>query len=368
MRYKYLGNTGMLVSRICVGTGAFGVAPLAEDVPTLLQRALDLGINFVDSANSYGNFSRMDRPGAPPAAERESAEALVGKALRGRRDEVVLASKVREPVGTTVLDAGLSRRHIMQQLERSLRRLQTDYVDVYYLHGPDPHTPIAETLRTLDDIVRQGKARYIGLSNFSAWRLAAAAGEARVLGTEIPVVHQIGYNLVNRVAEQDVIPATVHYGMGVTTYGSLNGGLLSGLDVLSRPLKGAERFREDKSQSSPFPQEQLDAATQLESLAREWGHPPAHLALAWLSEHDFHASSVIGPETADELSAAAGAADLELDTEQIEALSRLLPPPPHFDQKYDAAMADATARLLAEHDAQRSVAEPTDGDGEGSDI
>ncbi|MDT5081480.1 MAG: 1-deoxyxylulose-5-phosphate synthase, partial [Mycobacterium sp.] len=186
MKYKYLGNTGMRVSALCLGTGPFGVAPLAEDATPLVHRALDLGINFVDTANSYGNFARIDRPGAPPADARDSAEVIVGRALKGRRDDVVLASKVREVVGTGVLDVGLSRRHIMQQVERSLRALQTDYLDIYHMHGPDPRTPIDETLRAMDDLVRQGKIRYIGLSNFSAWRVAAALGDAKLTHTELP--------------------------------------------------------------------------------------------------------------------------------------------------------------------------------------
>jgi aryl-alcohol dehydrogenase-like predicted oxidoreductase len=345
MRYKYLGNTGLRVSTISLGTGPFGVAPLAEDAPALVHRALDLGINFIDTANSYGNFARIDRPGAPPAAARESAETIVGRALRGRRDEVVLATKVREVVGTGVLDVGLSRRHVMQQVERSLRALQTDYIDLYHLHGPDPRTPIDQTLRTMDDLVRQGKVRYIGLSNFSAWRLATALGEARTLGTELPVVNQIGYNLVSREAEQDIIPAARHFGLSVTTYGSLNGGLLAGTDILSRPIVGLQRFREDKSERVPFPEPQLEAARGLEKLADERGVPAAHLALAWLMAHDFHASAIIGPESVAELEASVGAADLSLTAEDKAALDALLPPAPAFEQLYDGAMAEQADAL-----------------------
>jgi aryl-alcohol dehydrogenase-like predicted oxidoreductase len=345
MRYKYLGQTGIRVSALCLGTGPFGVAPLAEDATALVRHALDLGINFIDTANSYGNFARIDRPGAPPAAERDSAETIVGRALKGHRDEVVLASKVREVVGEGVLDVGLSRRHIMQQIERSLRALQTDYLDLYHMHGPDPQTPIEETLRAMDDLVRQGKVRYIGLSNFSAWRVAVALGEARLGQTELPVVHQIGYNLVSRDAERDVIPATRHFGMSVTTYGSLNGGLLAGTDVLSRSIVGLQRFREDKSQPVPFPEDALAAARQLEKLAADWGHPPAHLALAWLMEQDGHASAIIGPETISELENSIGAAGLHLDEAQLATLSALLPPTPSWEQLYDNGMAAMTARL-----------------------
>lgn len=345
MRYKYLGNTGMRVSALCLGTGPFGVSPLAEYATPLVHRALDRGVNFFDTANSYGNFSRIDRPGAPPACERDSSEVILGRALVGHRDDVVLSSKVREIVGPGVLDVGLSRRHIMQQAERSLKALQTAYLDIYHMHGPDPHTPVEETLRAMDDLVRQGKVRYIGLSNFSAWRLAVALGEARHVHAALPVVHQIGYNLVSRGAESDVIPATRHFGMGVTTYGSLNGGLLAGTDVLSRPIVGLQRFREDKSQPVPFPEDALSAAREIEQLAATWGRPPAHLALAWLIAQDFHTSAIIGPETIPELDQAVGAADLDLDGGQLAALTALLPPRPTWEQSYDNAMATMTDSL-----------------------
>jgi aryl-alcohol dehydrogenase-like predicted oxidoreductase len=345
MRYTLLGRTGMRVSRICLGTGPFGVAPLEEDAIRLVHHALDIGVNFIDTANSYGNFTRLDRAGAPSASERSSAEVIVGRALRGRRDDVVLATKVHEVVGTGVLDVGLSRRHMVQQVERSLRALQTDYIDLYHLHGPDRDTPIEQTLKTMDDLVRQGKVRYFGLSNFSAWRTADTIGTARLLGCELPVVHQIGYNLVQRNAEQDVIPACEHYGLSVSTYGSLNGGLLAGTHVLQRPIVGLQRFREDKSKPVPFAEAEVEAATKLEGLASEWGHAPAHLALAWLMSRKVHATAIIGPETIAELDASAPAADLDLDAAQLAQLDALLPPAQTFEARYDAALAAQTAQL-----------------------
>jgi aryl-alcohol dehydrogenase-like predicted oxidoreductase len=345
LKYKLLGNTGMRVSTICLGTGPFGVAPLEHDAIRLVHHALDVGVNFIDTANSYGNFTRLDRAGAPAASERSSAEEIVGKALKGRRDEVVVATKVREVVGTGVLDVGLSRRHVMQQVERSLRAMQTDYIDVYHLHGPDKDTPIEQTLKTMDDLVRQGKVRYFGLSNFSAWRMTNAIGTARLLNTELPVVHQIGYNLVQRSAEQDIIPACEHFGLSVSTYGSLNGGLLAGTSVLERAIVGLQRFREDKSQPVPFAETELEAAKHLEQLAAKWGHDPAHLALAWLMSRKMHASAIIGPETIAELDASVPATDLELDAEQLAELDALLPPPASWEQRYDNALAEQTARL-----------------------
>jgi aryl-alcohol dehydrogenase-like predicted oxidoreductase len=345
VRYKLLGQTGMKVSTLCLGTGPFGVAPGPDDAVRLVQRALELGINMIDTANSYGNFKRIDRPGAPPASERDSAEIIVGRAIKGRRDEVVLCTKVREVVGTDVNDVGLSRRHIMQQVERSLRALATDYIDLYHMHGPDRDTPIDQTLRTMDDLVRQGKIRYYGLSNFSAWRLATACGRAQALGTEMPVVHQIGYNLVSRSAEQDVIPACEHFGVPISTYGSLNGGLLSGTSIMSRPIVGLQRFQEDKSKPIPFADDQVTAATKLEAFAAEWGVQPAHLALAWLMSKRYHATAIIGPETAEELEGSAPAMDLELEAEQLTALDELLAPAPSWESQYDTALAGQAAAL-----------------------
>jgi aryl-alcohol dehydrogenase-like predicted oxidoreductase len=345
MKYKYLGQTGMRVSTLCLGTGPYGVAPQEDDAIRLVHHALDIGINFVDTANSYGNQVRIDRPGAPPAAERLSSETIVGKALKGRRDSVVLATKVREVVGTNVNDAGLSRRHIMQQVDRSLKALQTDYIDIYHMHGPDKFTAIEETLRTMDDLVRMGKVRYFGLSNFSAWRLTYAIGAAKLLGTEVPVIHQIGYNLVSRKAEQDVIPACEHLGLSVSTYGSLNGGLLAGTSILQRQIVGLGRFVEDKSVKFQFPADEVAAAERLEAYAAEWGHPPAHIALAWLMSRKVHATAIIGPETNEELDASAPAMDLELSADQLALLDALLPAPPAFEVMYDNALEQQTAQL-----------------------
>jgi aryl-alcohol dehydrogenase-like predicted oxidoreductase len=347
MRYKPLGRTGIRVSRICLGTGPFGVAPLEDDAIRLVHHAMDIGVNFIDTANSYGNFKRIDRPGAPPSSERNSAEVIVGKALKGRRDQVVLATKVREVVGTGVNDVGLSRRHIMQQVDRSLRALQTDYIDLYHMHGPDRETPLEETISTMDDLVHQGKIRYYGLSNFSAWRLATAVGTAQLLGAQRPMVHQVGYNLVSRRLEADVIPAGRYHGLTFTTYGSLNGGLLSGTAVLQREIVGLQRFMDDKTRRIPFGDDELAAAQKLETLADEWGHKPAHLALAWLMSHDWHASAIIGPENAAELDESAPAADLDLSSEQLAALDALLPPPGNFEEMYDNAMADMANGLGA---------------------
>ena len=172
MKYSLLGPAGVRVSKICLGTATFGVAPDAAGVGRVVDAALDAGINFFDTADVYGATPTFDRPGAPPAAEREPAEQLLGRALAGRRDDVVIATKSGERRFDPV--AGLSRRYIIRQVDQSLRRLGTDYIDVYYAHFPDPDTPLEQTLAAYDDLVRQGKLRYVALSNHPAWQVTRA--------------------------------------------------------------------------------------------------------------------------------------------------------------------------------------------------
>jgi aryl-alcohol dehydrogenase-like predicted oxidoreductase len=318
MKYVPLGSTGTFVSRIGLGTATFGVAPLAEDADRIVGGALDLGINLIDTANSYGNQPRFDRPGAPEAAERLPAEEIIGRALAGRRGEVVLCSKVMEPVGEGPNDRGLSRRHIMQQVEASLRRLRTDYLDVYYAHHPDPCTPVEQTIRAFGDLVRQGKIRYYALSTYSAWRMTEVLWVAARLGVDPPVCNQIAYNLANRDAERDVLPACAHFGLSVTVFSPLGGGLLAGDAALARTFIGGRRWR-----GSAFTPAQLDLARRVSAIAHESGYNSGPLALAWLLSRQAVSSTVIGPETVDELTANAAAVDLDLPDAILERLSAL---------------------------------------------
>ena len=208
MQYAILGRTGVKVSRICLGTATFGVAPTAQDADQLVGAAIDLGINFVDTADVYGNMPVFDRPGAPAAADREPAEQILGRALRGRRDEMVIATKSNGIVGHNINDRGLSRRHIIRQVETSLRRLNTDYIDLYYAHDPDPDTPLEQTLAAYDDLIRQGKIRYVGLSNHPAWQVTQALWIADDRRLQTPVATQVKYNLIDRAAERELGPAS----------------------------------------------------------------------------------------------------------------------------------------------------------------
>ena len=321
MQYVTLGNTGVSVSRICMGTATLGVAPLEEDAPALFNRALDMGINFFDTANSYGDQSRFDRPGAPSVEQRKSAEEILGHALEGRRHEVIIASKVQEPVLPGPNSGGLSRLHVMQMIERTLKRLQTDYLDLYYWHAPDPSTPIDQTLRAMDDLVRQGKIRYYAVSNFPAWQMTEIVMTARMLGLYEPVATQMRYNMAARDVEEEVVPACLRFGLGLTCYSPLAGGLLTGLETLeARPVSILGDRRWVQGRGPGFNASENAAAGQLDAVAKEWGLPPSQLALGWLLSRPAVVSTVIGPENLNELEQNAAAGDLQLTREQLDIL------------------------------------------------
>ena len=326
MEYALLGRSGVRVSKISLGTALYGVAPPAEDVDALVGRALDLGINFVDTANSYGDRPSFDRPGVPPAPDRESAEELLGKALKGRRHEVVLATKVQErvlpgPNGGGGDGGGLTRMHIMQMAERSLRRLQTDYIDIYYAHHPDPTTPLDQTLRAMEDLIRQGKVRYFALSAFPGWQMVEAVMMAEKLGAYEPIAHQVNYSMTVRTVEREVVPACLRFGIGITAFGPLAGGLLAGAEAANRPYVGNQRWR--GSADPAFSPEQVAVAEKLDALGAEWGHRPAELALAWLLSRPAVVSAIVGPGRIASLEESAKAADVKLSAEQLEILDPL---------------------------------------------
>lgn len=318
MQYSLLGTTGVSVSAICLGTATFGVAPTADKTDRLVAEALDLGINFVDTADVYGNMPVFDRPGAPAAADREPAEQLLGRALRGRRDDVVLATKSNGIVGHDVNARGLSRRHIIRQVETSLRRLETDYIDLYYAHDPDPNTPLEQTLAAYDDLIRQGKIRYVGLSNHPAWQLVRALWVADDRRLNAPVAAQVKYNLIDRAAERELAPACEQFGVSIIPYAPLHGGLLAGLGVLEREVAGDQRFG-----AAGFSDSEIGIAREVERLSREWGLEPYQTSLAWLLSRAAVASVIVGAESGDELRASTTAAEVKLSARQLDAITAL---------------------------------------------
>ena len=329
MQYVRLGRSGIRVSRICLGSAAFGVVPREADAQALVDKALSLGINFFDTATSYGNRSGQDRPGVPPAAERKSAEEILGQTLKGRRDDVIIATKVQERVGTGVNDGGadgggLSRYHIMKRLELSLERLQTDHIDIYHAHHPDPTTPLEESLRTFDDLVRQGMVRYIALSGFPGWQVANVMWKADKFNLDAPICHQVQYSLTNRSVERETIPASLEYGLDLTCFTAIGGGLLAGTEFrTSRPIAelGMQRWRQ--GQGSGFTAAEVDAADQLDAVSGEWGIPAAQLALGWVLSKPSVACAIIGPETPEEVEESVPAAELELSADQLKTLDEI---------------------------------------------
>src|SRR3954469_3540062 len=321
MKYSVLGPTGIRVSTICLGSATFGVAPTSEGADAVVGAALDAGVNFFDTANVYGSPPTFDRQGHPPASQRESAEEILGRALAGRRDEVVLASKSGERRFDP--DAGLSRRYVIQQVERSLRRLRTDYIDVYYGHFPDPDTPLEQTLSVYDDLIRQGKIRYAALSNHPAWQLTEAlwiADDRRLVSA--PVAAQVKYSLLDRSAEAELAAACVRFGLSIVPYAPLHGGLLADLTVLNRDVAGDKRYG-----GPGFSEAEIAVARELDRLARDWGLEMYQVSLAWLLSRPAVASVIVGAETVHELRANASAADVELSPEQLDAVSALTADP-----------------------------------------
>ncbi|MDT0170932.1 aldo/keto reductase [Pseudarthrobacter sp. BRE9] len=322
MRYSTLGRTGVKVSRICLGTATFGVAPAPEEADRIVGAALEIGINFIDTADVYGNTPVFDRPGAPPAADREPAELILGRALRRRRDDVVIATKSSGPAGPGVNDRGLSRRHIIRQVEASLRRLGTDYIDLYYAHHPDPDTALEQTLGVYDDLIREGKIRYVGLSNHPAWQVTHALWIAEDRRHHAPVAAQVKYNLIDRAAERELVPACEHFGLSIVPYAPLHGGLLADLRVLERSIAGDQRFA-----GPGFPPQEIAIAREVDRLSREWGLEPYQASLAWLLSRPGVASAIVGAENTGELRANASAADIDLHVDQLSALTALTSAP-----------------------------------------
>ena len=334
MEYRLLGRSGMRVSALCLGTAFLGITPLENGVDALIHRALDLGITFFDSANSYGNQLRFDRPNIPPWTERKSSEELLGNALKRMgsrtRYDVIVATKVQEEVGEGPNDGGpsgggLTRKHIMAQVERSLQRLQTDYIDVYYAHHPDPTTPLEQTLRAFDDLVRDGKVRYPALSNYGGWELTHALWLCEKFSLNPPVAMEMPYSLARRGIEREVVPACLAFDVGITCYSPLASGLLTGIYKPETPPPPGTRASFRRSHIPPYPPEQLERVQQLVALAEEWGHTAAQVSLAWLLTRPAVSAAIIGPEDVPQLEQLTPATDVKLEPTQLEQIGALFP-------------------------------------------
>ena len=319
MKYKQLGRSGLLVSDLALGTMIFGEAGTRgtspEESERMIARYLDAGGNHIDTANVYAGGH---------------SEEIVGRAIKGCRDQVILATKVRFATGTGRNDEGLSRHHIMRSVEASLRRLGTDYIDLYYLHGWDNLTPLDETLRVCDDLVTAGKVRYIGVSNFKAWQVMKALGISDSNRWVRFVAAQYQYSLVKRDIEYEFGDLCQSEGLGITAWGPLGGGLLSG------KYRRGERPQSPEAGRLATADESWEEAWARRDTERNWntidaigrlaevrGVTYAQVALAWLRAQPFVSSVLIGARTLDQLEDNLGAADLELTADEIAALDHV---------------------------------------------
>jgi aryl-alcohol dehydrogenase-like predicted oxidoreductase len=317
MNYRNLGRTGVRVSPLCLGTMMFGTRGNAdhEDCIRIIHRALDAGINFVDTANVYSSGE---------------SEEIVGKALKGRRHQVVLATKVHGTMGDGPNDRGNSRVHILREVENSLRRLQTDYVDLYQIHRPDPYTPIEETLRALDQLQRDGKVRYIGSSTFAAWELVESYWTSDRRNLARFECEQPPYSIFVREIEKDVLPVCAKYGTGVIPWSPLNRGWLAGKYRRGEAPDPSSRIgRSDPfidGHQSPIGQRKLDLVEQLVPLAADTGHNLAQFALAWVLSNPVVTAPIIGPRTMEQLEDNLGAVDAAISPDILTRIDELVPP------------------------------------------
>ena len=320
MQLNVLGSSGLLVSPVCLGTMTFGEPVPEADAVKLVHGAIDLGINFIDTANSYEGYKRtLGSPGG-------TAEVIVGKALKDRRDQVVLATKVCSPLGPGPQDRGLSATHILREVDSSLQRLQTDYIDLFILHWPDKFVPLETTFAALDRIVRQGKVRYIGASNFSAAQLCEMLWLADRQGFPRVVSSQIPFSLLRREFHND-LPFCDRHAIGVTPYQSLQGGLLTGKYHRGQPAPDNSRAAEKPNWMWPFDDALFDRLERIESLAKSIEVPCAQYALAWTLAQPAMVSLVVGAKRIDQVQDAVAAVDVQIPSEHFEELDKACPPP-----------------------------------------
>jgi NDP-hexose C3-ketoreductase / dTDP-4-oxo-2-deoxy-alpha-D-pentos-2-ene 2,3-reductase len=315
MEYTNLGRTGLRISRLCLGTMNFGPQTSEPDSFQIMDRALEHGIQFFDTANVYGW-----------KLGEGVTEQIIGRWIAqggGRRDAIVLATKVYGKMGTGPNDQGLSARHIIRQCDASLRRLQTDWIDVYQMHHISRSTPWEEIWQAMEVLATQGKIQYVGSSNFAAWHIAAgqeSAARRHFLGL---VSEQCIYNLMTRHVELEVIPAAQHYGLGIIPWSPLHGGLLGG--ALKKIASGsASRSTEGRAAESL--ETYRSAIEEYEKLCAELGVEPASMALAWLLSRPGVTAPIVGPRTLQQLDATLDSLSVELDHATLDRLDAMFPP------------------------------------------
>jgi aryl-alcohol dehydrogenase-like predicted oxidoreductase len=332
MEYRRLGRSGLKVSEVCLGTMTFGHGTDEAEAQRIVDMVLEAGVNFFDTANSYGNGQ---------------SEVLLGKALKGRRRDVVVATKFFNPMGPGPNDSGMSRAHIMQAIEESLRRLQMEHVDLYYIHHVDVQTPLEEMLRALDDLVRQGKVRYIACSNYEAWRLMEALWISDSKNLARFECYQPQYSLVVRDIEQELIPLCQYKGLGMVVWSPLAGGYLSGKyrpGQQSVPgTRSEERWAYPQTYFAPNAGETLQA---LLEVAEQVGRSPAQVALRWVLEQPSITAAIIGARTVEQARDNLLAASFRLEGAALERLNRVSALPERYPQAMERDMHERRDRAV----------------------
>jgi aryl-alcohol dehydrogenase-like predicted oxidoreductase len=323
MKYRNLGKSGLKVSEIGLGSLEFGGRLNEQESIAVINQALDQGINFIDTADVYSNGK---------------SEEFVGKAVKGKRSRVVIASKFGIGTGESPNDYGGSRAHIMEAIHASLKRLDTDYIDLYYIHWPDATAPIEETLRTLNSLVQAGKVRYIACSNFAAWQLTEALWTSRVNNLECFVGVQTRYNMIDRSMESELAPACERYGVGVIPWGPLAEGFLTGKYQRGKPAPTGTRLGTPRTAPPPrrplmgvtarpgafasvLTEANFDRLEKWQKFASEHGHTIGELAIAWLLSHRYLASVIAGATNPGQVSANVNAANWILTEEEKKELA-----------------------------------------------
>jgi aryl-alcohol dehydrogenase-like predicted oxidoreductase len=313
MIYRFLGRTGVRVSPLCLGTLNFGGPTSDEDAARIVAAALDAGMNFIDTANVYHGGR---------------SEEAVGKALAGRRDRVVLATKVHGRTGDGPNDGGNSRLHVLRACDESLRRLRTDYIDLYQMHRPSPEVPIEETLGALTDLVRAGKVRYVGCSTHPAWMVMEALAASERLGFVRYVSEQPPYNLLDRRIENELVPLALRCDLAILPWAPIAQGVLAGRYQLGQAVPADSRAarQPDSIYSRRVTPKGIEAGEAFAALAREHGLPPGQLALLWCKDQPAVTSPIVGPRTLEQLQGLLPVLEMSLTDEQRAACDTINPP------------------------------------------
>jgi|TARA_B110000438_G_scaffold131537_1_gene127663 aryl-alcohol dehydrogenase-like predicted oxidoreductase len=318
MKYKILGKTGIEVSELCLGTMSFGGQADEKESAKIFKQCREAGINFFDCANVY---------------EKGESETILGKLIQGNRNDLVITSKAYFPTSNDVNARGGTRKHIMTAINESLNRLNTDYIDIYFLHRFDDLTPIEETLRVLEDLVKSGKVLYLGASNFAAWQIAKAVGISEKNCWNRFECIQPMYNLVKRQAEVEIFPMAVSENIGVINYSPTGGGLLSGKYAgIKRPKIG--RLIENKMYEARYNDSKMfDVAEKFATLSKKLGYSPISLAIAWAKSHPAVTAPIIGGRNTEQLKDSIDSLKIEMTSELREKISNIsIDPPPATDR------------------------------------